>query len=210
MSVPTLYDFELDDQCYKVRLMLGLLGMDCVRVAVDMLPGREQTRPPLAELNPLGTLPILVDGALVLREAEPILVYLARCCDPRAGWLPRTAAALASVTMWLHFAISALGPVSRARQQAIFGQADPEEAIAGAERAFRVMEDHMTRRGLEEDAAWFVGDGPTLAEIALFPAIALSRDVGIDHEAYPALRRWMRRVRTLPGFVGMPGIPQDH
>ncbi len=209
MSVPTLYDFELDDQCYKVRLLLGLLGLDCVRVAVDMLPGGEQTRPPLSLLNPLGTLPILVDGALVLREAEPILVYLARSHDAQAGWLPQTAAPLASVTMWLHFAISALGPVSRARQHAIFGQSDPAEATGGAERAFRIMEDHMTRRGLE-DAAWFVGDGPTLAEIALFPAIALSRDVGIDHEAYPALRRWMRRVRMLPGFVGMPGIPEHH
>ena len=207
--MPTLYDFELDDQCYKVRLLLGLLGVACMRVAVDMLPGREQTRPPLAELNPLGTLPILVDGALVLREAEPILVYLARSCDPGAAWLPRAAAPLASVTMWLHFSISTLGPVSRTRQQAIFGQVGPEEATSGAERAFRIMEDHMTRRGLE-DAAWFVGDEPTLAEIALFPAIALSRDIGIDHEAYPALRRWMRRVRMLPGFVGMPGIPEHH
>ena len=209
MSVPTLDAFALDDQCYKVRLLLGLLGTDCVRVAVDMLPGGEQTRPPLAELNPLGTLPILVDGTLVLREAEPILVYLARTCDPRSGWLPQAAASLASVTMWLHFAISALGPVSRARRQAIFGQDEPGDATRGAERAFRGMEDHMTRRGLQ-DAGWFVGDGPTLAEIALFPAIALSRDIGVDHEAYPALRRWMRRVRMLPGFVGMPGIPEHH
>ncbi len=209
MSAATLYDFELDDQCYKVRLLLGLLGVTWHRVAVDMLPGREQTRAPLARLNPLGTLPILVDGALVLREAEPILVYLARARDPSAQWLPQAAAPLASVTMWLHFAISVLGPVSQARQQAIFGQAGPEEATQGAERGFRVMEDHMTRRGLD-GAAWFVGDAPTLAEIALFPSIALSRDIGIDHEAYPALRRWMRRVRMLPGFVGMPGMPAYH
>ncbi len=63
----------------------------------------------------------------------------------------------------------------------------------------------MTRRGLQE-ADWFMGDRLTLAELSLFPAIALSRDIGIDHEACPALRRWMRRVRALPGFVTMPGI----
>ncbi len=210
MTAPTLYDFELDEDCYKARLLLGLLGVAYDRVAVDMLPGREQTRPPFVELNPLGTLPILVDGALVLREAEPILVYLARAYDPSARWLPAAAAPLAQVTMWLHFSIRALAPVAHARQQAIFGQAPLQEAAAEeAERAFRVMEDHMTRRGLQE-ADWFVGDGPTLAEISLFPAIALSRDIGIDHEACPALRRWMRRVRALPGFVTMPGIPDFH
>lgn len=64
----------------------------------------------------------------------------------------------------------------------------------------------MTARGFD-NAEWFVGDRPSLAEIALFPAIALSRDFGVDHEAYPALRRWMRRVRSIPGFLTMPGIP---
>ncbi len=209
MSGPTLYDFELDEHCYKVRLLLGLLGVAHHRIAVDMLPGREQMRPPLLALNPLGTLPILTDGALVLREAEPILVYLARSQDPSARWLPGDAAPLAEVTMWLHFSTRALQPVATARQGTIFAQADPEDAAEEAERAFRVMEDHMVRRGLH-GADWFVGDGPTLADISLFPAIALSRDIGIDHEACPALRRWMRRVRSLPGFVTMPGIPDYH
>jgi glutathione S-transferase len=78
-----------------------------------------------------------------------------------------------------------------------------------ARDAFRLMDDHMTARAFA-DAAWFAGDTPTLADIALFPAIALSRDYGVDHEAYPALRRWMRRVRRLSGFITMPGIPDYH
>jgi glutathione S-transferase len=41
----------------------------------------------------------------------------------------------------------------------------------------------------------------------LFPAIALSRDFGVDHDEFAALRRWMSRVRSLPGFITMPGIP---
>lgn len=209
MSPLVLHDFELDDQCYAVRLLLRLLGVAWTRAAVDMLPGAEQTRMPLLALNPLGTLPILVDGDLVLREAGPILVYLARRHDPSSRWLPEAAAPLAQVTMWLDFAARALGPVSLARQQTLFGQAEPGPATRDAGRAFRVMEDHMTRRGLQ-GAAWFVGDAPSVADISLFPAIALSRDLGIEHEAYPALRRWMRRVRGLPGFAGMPGIPVDH
>ena len=36
------------------------------------------------------------------------------------------------------------------------------------------------------------------------------RQFGIDHDEYPALRRWARRFRTLPGFKTMPGIPDYH
>ncbi len=34
---------------------------------------------------------------------------------------------------------------------------------------------------------WFVGNGPTLADLTLFPSFALSRDYGIDHDDYPTL-----------------------
>ena len=38
-------------------------------------------------------------------------------------------------------------------------------------------------------------------------SIALSRDFGVEHDEYPALRRWIRRFRGIDGFVVMPGIP---
>ena len=34
-----LYDYELDENGYKVRLALGALGVACETVAVDMIPG---------------------------------------------------------------------------------------------------------------------------------------------------------------------------
>ena len=204
----TLYDFEMDDGCYKVRLLLALLGLDGRKIAVDMLPGAEQKRPPLLLLNPLGTLPILTDGDLVLHEAEAIMTYLARRYDEAGTWLPDAPALFGQVMMWLSFAMGPLRSASAARLQALFDQPGGDRVLA-AQDGFRVMDDHMTAREFA-GGAWFVGEGPTLADIALFPAIALSRDCGIEHEAYPALRRWMRRVRALPGFITMPGIPDYH
>ncbi|WP_375465503.1 glutathione S-transferase family protein [uncultured Methylobacterium sp.] len=202
-----LYDYALDENGYKVRLALGALGVACETVAVDMFPGAEQTRPPLIDLNPLGTLPILVDGGTVLREAEAILVYLARRHDPAGTWLPADAAGLAETMVWLTFAARDLQAATRARRVAMFGAPGDADALdREARAAFRAMEDHLTLRALA-GRDWFVGGAATVADLALFPAIALSRDFGIDHEAYPALRRWMRRVRGLPGFCTMPGIP---
>jgi glutathione S-transferase len=75
-----------------------------------------------------------------------------------------------------------------------------------SKQALRIMDDHMTLREFD-GGIWFVGLSATIADLALFPAIALSRDYGVDHEAYPALRRWIRKIRHLPGFLTMPGVP---
>lgn len=155
-------------------------------------------------------MPILVDGALVLHEAEAILAYLARRYDPARAWLPEGPAAFGEVVMWLAFAARKLRPASLARLNAMMEVEADAAAVGKATRnAFRSMNDHMTRREFDK-AEWFVGDHPTVADIALFPAFALSRDAGIEHDAYPALRRWMRRLRKVHGFTTMPGIPDYH
>ncbi|MGX9425691.1 MULTISPECIES: glutathione S-transferase family protein [Bradyrhizobium] len=207
MSEISLYDFELDENCYKVRLFLSVLGLSYRKVPVNMVPGREHLAPALMALNPRGSLPILTNSDFVLSEAEAIMTYLARAHDNGNAWLPAEPKARGLVAMWLQFASRDLHAAFLARRLAMFDEPGDEVALGFAARsAFRLMEDHMTAREFDR-AAWFVGDNPSLADLALFPAIALSRDFGVEHEAYPALRRWMRRVRTTPGFVTMPGIP---
>ena len=204
----TLYDFELDEGCYKVRLMLSTLNVAHEKIAVDVFPGAEQTTPAFLHLNPRGTLPILVDDGLVLNETEAIVAYLARRYDPMDHWLPADDPALFGAALqWLAFAADALRPAALARLNAMFEvEADAAMATKAARAAFRIMDDHMTAREFD-GGQWFVGGTPTVADIVLFPSIALSRDAAIEHDAYPALRRWMRRVRTIPGFKTMPGIP---
>lgn len=205
-----LHDYEIDADAYKVRLLLSILGLAHEKVPVNAHPAREHRSEPYLRLNPLGTLPILVDGDVVLHDAEAILVYLARGHDGSGSWLPATPAALGEVTMWLLFAARDLGAATAARNHAMLEAPGDAEALDRAVRAaFRVMEDHMTKRELA-GAAWFAADAPTIADLALFPGIALSRDFGVDHDEYPALRRWMRRVRAILGFITMPGIPDYH
>jgi glutathione S-transferase len=203
----TLHNYELDDQCYKVRLLLSILGCRYTTVDVDMYPGHEERSASYRRLNPLGALPIITEGAFVVWGAEPILTYLARKYDTARCWLPDEPDALGHVMQWLTFAATSLHAASRARAQALLEvPADVQEVSRLARDAFRVMDDHMIKREFDE-ARWFVGGGCTIADIALFPAIALSRDFGVDHDEYPALRRWIANVRSIPGFVTMPGIP---
>jgi glutathione S-transferase len=203
----TLHNYELDEHCYKARLLLSVLGCRHITVEVDVHPGAEHRSARYLELNPSGALPIITEGDFVLHGAEAILAYLACKYDPPRTWLPDDAAKLGELMQWLAFARGQLGAASAARVHAMLEIDGNETALDRVARhAFRLMDDHMTKREFD-DGRWFVGDTPTIADIALFPAIALSRDLGIDHDEYSALRRWMRRVRAIKGFITMPGIP---
>jgi len=210
MAEIVLYNYELDESCYKVRLALSMHGLTWQTVAVNAFPGEEQRTTPFLAMNPLGKLPILRQGDLILHGTEAILTYLARSHDASGKWLPPDGADFAKVMQWLVFSASELAVTIDARKKALFDAPGNEVALqASSRKVLRIMDDHMIARGFQ-GADWFAAGHATIADIALFPAFALSRDFGIDHDEYAALRRWARRFRALPGFMTMPGIPDYH
>lgn len=203
-----LHDYTLSGSCYKVRLLLGFLGVDYQTVAVDFYPGREHKSSKFLALNPLGQLPVLEDGDLILRDAQAILAHLANRYDDSETWLPRAPDLFGQVMMWLSFAGGEVMAASAARLHDALGyDLNIDAARAQAHQAFTVLDDHLTERQIM-GKSWLVGDRPTIADIACFPYVALSGDGGIGHERYPALRIWQKAFRRLPGFKPVPGIPE--
>ncbi|MCX7373015.1 MAG: glutathione S-transferase [Alphaproteobacteria bacterium] len=198
--IGTLHDWELDDEAYKVRLGLSLMGLPHARVAVDVLPGREPESLAFRARNPLARLPLWEEpGGITLRDPQAILARLAFRHDPaRRFWSDDPAQA-----DWLFFAAREMWAAREARQAALFG--GPALHAAAARAALRLLEEHMADRSRD----WLLGAMPGIADIALFPAFQLSRDWGCEHEEFPRLRRWARRLRAQPGFTRMPGMP-DH
>jgi glutathione S-transferase len=195
-----LYDLELSGNCYKVRLLCALLGVKYELVPVDFAGGEHRSEAFL-KLNPFGEIPVLVDGDLVLRDSQAILVYLGRRFGGEA-WLPTTPAELALVAQWLSVAANevAHGP-NAARLHDLFGYSlDVDQARQRAHRLLGLVDAHLTRR------EWLALERPTIADIACFPYIALAPQGGISLQNYPAVRRWIERVKSLPGFVPMPGL----
>ena len=207
----TLYDYLPSGNGYKPRLLLHLLGIEYTRVLVDFHPERAHKHADFLALNPLGQIPVLVDGDLVLRDAQAILVYLAQRYDPGRTWHPADAVCAGKIAMWLAFADSLTATVSTARlHDAMFFEADAARARAGAHRLLRVLDEHLWFAE-REGADWLVGPGaPTIADIACFPYVMLSEEGGIPREDYPAVRRWTDRFRHIPGFIAMPGMFEDH
>ncbi|MBB2200389.1 glutathione S-transferase family protein [Gluconacetobacter tumulisoli] len=204
-----LHDDVLDENCYRVRLFLSLLGHRARTVAVNVVPGGAQDSPAFRAISPAGILPVLrIAGVDVCGAGAALLVLAHESGGHGSGtWLPRDPAGFAEVAHWLAFAGGPLTAAVRARRVFLFGEPGDRDGLRrqGA-AALRIMEDHLALRWLD-GRPWFAGDGPTVADVALFPSFALCRDWEVGHEAFPALRRWMRRMRARPGFVTMPGIP---
>jgi glutathione S-transferase len=204
----TLHDFALDDTCYKVRLCLALLGLPHRLVPVSPVPGDRRHVEALRSLTPFAVPPVLEDDGAVVSGAEAILLHLALRAGSDGAWLPQTAPERAAVLSWLQASATELQPASRARAASLFeAPYDLAAERAAARAALCCLDDHLSIQACH-GAPWMVrGAHPTIADIALFPAFALTLDYGLSHEAFPALRHWARRLRALPGFIGMPGIP---
>ncbi|HSO06966.1 MAG TPA: glutathione S-transferase [Pelomicrobium sp.] len=195
-----LYARPLSGNCHKVRLLLGFLKLPYQEIPVDF-PGGENKREPFLSLNPLGQIPVLVEGDLALRDSQAILVYLARKYGGE-GWLPTAPFDMARVTQWLFTAANEIqhGPNLARLFHMMNARVDIDLATQRAHAILRVMDGHLAGR------EWLECGRPTIADLACFPYIALAHQGGIGIEAYPGVARWVERIKALPGFTAMPGM----
>jgi len=203
-----LHDYELSAAAYSVRLFLALTGQSCRKRPVDVFPGGETRRPAFLSVSACGDLPVLQDGDLTLTSRSGILCYLARQPGVPPHWLPAAPADHARVLDWLSFADRHLRAASDARLADMLGlPADLVDAPRKAIDALACLDDALARQRVCGHA-FLLGPQPTIADIGCFPDVVLSVDFGSALEEFPVLRNWTRRIRALPNFISMPGIPE--
>ena len=192
----TLYDMPLALNCYKVRLLLSLLGVEYRREPIDLLEGEHKT-PEFLAINPFGQLPVLREGDIVLRDSQAILVWIARKYG-NDSWMPSDPDEEALVNAWLSAAAYEirLGPYD-ARLAKLFPWlcVNADTVRERSDVALGLFNDRLTGRD------WIALDHPTVADVAAFPAISQCGDGDISLDGYDAIETWVGRFRALPGFV---------
>lgn len=198
----TLYEFGLSGNCHKVRLLLSLLGLQYQSTLLNNAE-REHKAEQFLQLNPFGQVPLLTDGDTLVRDSQAILVYLARTYGADE-WFPHDPAKMAEVVSWLAVAANevARGP-NALRLHHKFGRAiNIEEATQITVHVLSILDTHLQSRH------WLANNTLTIADIAIYPYIALVNEGKFNLEPYLHVQNWMGRIEHLTGYITMPGIQQ--
>ena len=75
------------------------------------------------------------------------------------------------------------------------GYSNGEAPALGRVAALDAMERHLDGR------TWLVGDGMTLADIALYAYTHVADEGSFELDRYPAIGAWLERVASEPGHV---------
>jgi glutathione S-transferase len=185
-----LHDYPASGNCYKVRLLLALLGREYERVNVDIFGGDTLTDA-YAAINPLRETPVLeLDSGERIAQSPAILWYLAE----GTPFLPAGSVARAHVLQWLAFEQErVMGGIGGPRFRRLTGRPEIPGRLAIGEQALAMLDGELATRD------WLVGDRCTIADVAVYGYGHVAGDAGLAHG--PHVRAWMERLRALPGFV---------
>lgn len=192
--MPTLYDHPASANAYKPRLLLSHLGLPYERVIVDIFgPGRGDV---LLPLSAIGRVPVWeTDEGERIAESAAILGFLAE----GSRYLPDDRLARARVWQWLSFEQNVIeAHIAVLRFMKLTGRATGREEVVrfltrGGQGGLEALERRLS------DAPFAAGDGYTIADMALYAYVHVAPEAGF--ELGPAVREWVARVESQPGFV---------
>ena len=193
-----LYDYAASANCFKVRLLLALLGVACERVPVDIFAGETLTDA-YAALNPARETPVLeLDDGRALPDSAAILAFLAE----GTPFQPDDTFEGAQVLRWLVYEQTAVVPaIGGLRFRLLTGRLAPGDPEAQQRRkagleVLALLDAELAAR------RFLVGDRATIADIAVYGYVHVAAEAGYDLSAVPAVGAWLARIAALPGFVG--------
>ena len=193
-----LYNSQLSGNCYKVRLLLALVGTPYERIEVDVID-RSNRRELLGGKNPALRVPTLeLDNGEHLAESNAILWYLGDGTE----YVPEQPLDRARVLQWMFFEQYEVEPAIAVARFWIKVLGEQEKYAAELEgkwragnRALAALNEHLGGR------EWLVGDAYSIADISLYGYTHVADEGGFDLGQYPAVQEWTARVAARPGHV---------
>ena len=198
-----LHEYAASGNCYKVRLTAAIVGKHLERREYDITKGETRTPQFLWEVNANGRIPVLQVDHRFIPESNAASYYIADGSSliPTDGfdhadmlrWMfweqynhePN----IATLRFWLRFiGVEALNDTQRIQ---ITGKRE------NGLHALDLMDKHL------EGRKWFAADRFSLADICLFAYTHVADEADFDIEAYPEIIRWMERIMTLDGHIGL-------
>jgi glutathione S-transferase len=203
-----LYHHPISTTSRAVMLFVAEQRIPLDMRVVDLFSG-EHLRDAYAAINPNRLVPALQDGDFVLTESAAILKYLADSIDSPA--YPKALRERARVNermdwvntqLCIDLAYGLAYPQIFDSHKRPSGDAQHATLQRGRERArqwLRVMDEHMLGPG----SNFLCGDTITIADYHAASFVKLAEVIGSDLAAYPNLKHWLGRMKSLKSWPGV-------
>jgi glutathione S-transferase len=196
-----LYHHPISSNARRALMTAIHLNLPIELAALSLMEERDRRR--LAELNPNGKLPVLVDGDFMLWESCAIMQYLAEQA-PGQTLYPQAPQARADVNRWMFWGVQHFAPaVSVLAWENVWkgmsgrGPADVREVARGTQELQRfaaVLDAHLAGRD------WLVGDALTLADFTIAAPLMYRDKAQLPLAPYANIAAWHARVRALQAW----------
>ena len=202
MTRPILHDYYRSSAAYRVRIALGLKGVDYGHHIVNLARG-EQKDAAFRATNPQGFVPALEIDGLVLTQSLAICDYL----DAKYEAVPFVPSDPADRAHVLALALTVACDIHPLNNLRILKYL--RGPLGVAEEAKDEWYRHWVIDGLAalealaapRAGAFLFGDAPSLADICLVPQLYNARRFAVPLDAYPTLRRADETASAHPAFA---------
>lgn len=191
----TVYGDIRSGNCLKVKWLLDRLGRDYRWVETDVMSGVTRSADFLAR-NPAGQVPaVVLEDGRTLAQSNAIIGYFGE----GTAFIPADPYERARMCEWLFWEQYSHEPyIAVVRFQRLLGGKGADEIeprlMERGHAALARMQAALT------GADWLVGEGPTLADLALVAYTRVAHEGDFDLNAYPAVRAWVARVERAFGI----------
>lgn len=181
----------------RVLWVLEELGVPYETVSLTYPP--RVHHPEYQDVNPINTIPTLVDGQVHLTESLAICEYLARTYGPK-GLIPEAADPLfPQYLQFFHYGEATLAPPLGVMVRYSFRE-PPErrlpQAVDDARETF-IERLEPVRRAVA-NRPFLAGDVLTLADVSVGYALALAERLRIADRFWPEVQSYLDRLKALP------------
>ena len=203
-----LYLFPPVPNSFRIIALLTDLGVEAEIISVNLLAGETRTESFLA-INPLGTVPTLVDGDLVLWESRPIMGYLASM-RPDAGLYPDDPAKRAMIDQWMYWEAFNIGPAllnlgNERVVNPLMGR--PGDSDLAEKSETKIYQDLPFLEASLQKNEGVAGD-ISIADYLLGGMFGLRNACGLDLSGYDGVNRWLADMESRKGFKHASAISE--
>lgn len=154
--------------------------------------------PEFLAVNPMGQIPALKDGDIVLTESMAMTLHLARKLGGEIA--PRDSAEDALALNWALFAVSSIEPDALSVLMASAGPATPESDARRATATAALVRPLTRLESALGTQDWLMGGRFTVADLMVAECVRYAQPHPPALAGFPAVTAWLARCQARPAF----------